>query len=1442
MNGQRIDWRHHLSLALLGALSLGGTPASIAGEPREGDLWLEELTPERIASVDSMLRIKMPAEERRIPSKPLPRLLDPADRLIFDRAQRLVRKDDHCDDEGLVTRSGEALAAHIRSMPIECLYRLFEDAPGSIRFTAFRAQNMIDVAAVAATLSATYDGTNATNLTELFLFLRTGYYVVFYEPDDLDWDGRTEAIGRAVIAALDAFVDNPHFYDETEEHGAVLREAVTCMDAAEQQARYLPTAKAWMRRWAPRLAESNLGAVIHRYQVLLFRGHQQPSFVNASATDTELVHLLRDFALQDWMLDTNVEYLAANAGLELARFLDYTAAAIYPEVRAGVQRILDRYDAFGDGSSIWIATAGGILHYDHCAAYEICGFEKELEVNTLTVEHSCGDTILIRAQALTGQQLDRACMLLERQQIEFHRRLRTGGEPVPDDYNSGLEIVVFRNSANYETYSGLFFGNDTNNGGIYLEGDPSDPSNTARFIAYVATWLEYNPIWNLEHEQVHYLDGRFNMHGSFDDVRVDSHKTVWWLEGLAEYISNGNANATAIEVGRDRALRLSQVFDTTYADSQTVVYRWSYLAARFLFERHRDQIDVFLNYFREGDYDGYLNYLVDIVATGYDREFNAWLTEVAVTRNQSPALVELPRALTVEEESSSSYEVALATRPAEDVTVEVRAPEDLTVASSVLTFTASNWDEAQTVTVAAGADDNTFDDTLALTHVASGGGYDSVRALVSVRVLDNAPVVSFAGATVSAPEGGTVRLTVRIGEPRDSPTTIGYVIGPDDDPATSDAGGDDHDGRNGSVTIAAGATEATFEIAIHDDSDIDPARETFTVSLDSSVFAEFRPGITRVAVVIEEGVCDRSPAVRDALRNSRDCTAVTDTDLADVEDLNLEGRLDGVLRAGDLSGLTGMADVRLSHNRLTQIPPGLFADLSSLQYLFLDANELAELPNDIFGGLGELGWLFLADNELSALPAGVFVGLTGLLRLQLHDNPGAPFSLTPRWSHADAVDPAAPDMATIVATVVEGAPFDMEMGVSATNGRLSADTVLIPAGARESAPVIVRRIGAGATRVTFDRAPAVPDDRCDTEGGSEGLPCFEGIHTTAGEPLVLFENLPPPVRLPETLRGADAVTINLGKLFGIAPEEAPMYAAESSDPALASVQVEDGLLVVSANEDRAVGVVTITVTATRIDGSTVTRTFTVTIQATAASDASVYLFPSAFETTREGFVRAINRSAEAGEIEILAVDDTGEFRPAVRLAIGAGSTVHFNSNDLEHGNVRKGLSGGIGTGEGEWRLRITSDLDIEVLSYIRTEDGFLTAMHDIVRFDGNRAEVPVFNPGSNTNQRSLLRLVNPDTGTANVTITGVDDNGDSPAGEVQVSIPPGNVRTIWAADLESGADGFQGSLGDGKGKWRLVVTSDRPVVAMNLLESPTGHLTNLSTTPGRMKKKLVLSE
>ncbi|MXW45262.1 MAG: hypothetical protein F4109_05790 [Gammaproteobacteria bacterium] len=213
---------------------------------------------------------------------------------------------------------------------------------------------------------------------------------------------------------------------------------------------------------------------------------------------------------------------------------------------------------------------------------------------------------------------------------------------------------------------------------------------------------------------------------------------------------------------------------------------------------------------------------------------------------------------------------------------------------------------------------------------------------------------------------------------------------------------------------------------------------------------------------------------------------------------------------------------------------------------------------------------------------------------------------------------------------------------------------------------------------------------------------------------------------------------------------------------------------------------------------------------------------------RQGFVRVINRSDSDGVARIQAYDDQGWAYPPLELSLSAGHAAHFDSRDLELGNAEKGLSGSAGSGIGDWRLELSSDLDIQVLAYIRTEGGFLTSVHDGAPQVGRRYEVATFYPADDIHQRSRLRIVNPGSRPAHVSIAGIDDAGQSAEDVVRMSVPAGQSRTVTAEQLEAGFRGAQGALGNGTGMWRLVVDCEQPIVVMNLLEGVTGHVTNLS--------------
>ena len=234
----------------------------------------------------------------------------------------------------------------------------------------------------------------------------------------------------------------------------------------------------------------------------------------------------------------------------------------------------------------------------------------------------------------------------------------------------------------------------------------------------------------------------------------------------------------------------------------------------------------------------------------------------------------------------------------------------------------------------------------------------------------------------------------------------------------------------------------------------------------------------------------------------------------------------------------------------------------------------------------------------------------------------------------------------------------------------------------------------------------------------------------------------------------------------------------------------------------------------------------------ASSTQILPLVPPASNAARHGFVRIVNHSDRAGTVGIHAVDDAGRRFGPVSVSLQAGAAAQFNSRDLENGNPNKGLSGGVGDGTGSWRLELTSELTFEALGYIRTSDGFVTSMHEVALETGegsNRYHVPFFNPGSNANQKSLLRLINPGGDGADIVVTGVDGEGrESPSGTVRLHLRAGRARILSARQIEQGGDGLTGRLGDGTGKWRLSVSSDQPLLVMSLLQLPTGHLTNLS--------------
>ncbi len=248
--------------------------------------------------------------------------------------------------------------------------------------------------------------------------------------------------------------------------------------------------------------------------------------------------------------------------------------------------------------------------------------------NVLPLTHTCSGTLKFRAQDMTASQFEDSCNKVGAEEGYFHSRLETGELPVSNDLNEDLLMVIFDDYDQYNRYGSRLFNINTNNGGMYIEGDATDPSNQAAFYAHEADWLRPEfQIWNLKHEYVHYLDGRFNLKGNFSDYPSS---TVWWSEGLGEYISLEDNNAEAVALinaaGANRSL--SDVFNTSYSNTSDEIYRWGYLGVRFMFENHMDDIRVQRATQRSGDWT---NYQANLNAWGYsyEQEWQNWLITLA---------------------------------------------------------------------------------------------------------------------------------------------------------------------------------------------------------------------------------------------------------------------------------------------------------------------------------------------------------------------------------------------------------------------------------------------------------------------------------------------------------------------------------------------------------------------------------------------------------------------------------------------------------------------------------------------------------------------------------------------------------------------------------------------------------------------------------------------
>ena len=288
----------------------------------------------------------------------------------------------------------------------------------------------------------------------------------------------------------------------------------------------------------------------------------------------------------------------------------------------------------GSTAPLWIGVAEMADTYDQtqCAYYDVCNLAAKLTAAALPISHDCDPKHTVLAQSLTAADLAAVCASILHQDAYFHSLVKDSG-PIPGEYFSKFVLTVFASRADYQNYAEAIYGIDTNNGGMTLTGNPTDPNNIARSIMYIKSADDgfAAGVWNLNHEYTHALDGQYDMKGDFSaEIVVPD---IWWIEGLAEYVSysyRGVVDTEAVTEAAKHTYALSTLWQSTYDNSDvTRTYPWGYLAVRYMFEKHPADIYAMLAKFRVGDYQGGYAVYSSGIGTKYDADFNTWLDACA---------------------------------------------------------------------------------------------------------------------------------------------------------------------------------------------------------------------------------------------------------------------------------------------------------------------------------------------------------------------------------------------------------------------------------------------------------------------------------------------------------------------------------------------------------------------------------------------------------------------------------------------------------------------------------------------------------------------------------------------------------------------------------------------------------------------------------------------
>ncbi len=227
---------------------------------------------------------------------------------------------------------------------------------------------------------------------------------------------------------------------------------------------------------------------------------------------------------------------------------------------------------------------------------------------------------------------------------------------------------------------------------------------------------------------------------------------------------------------------------------------------------------------------------------------------VSVTDDDKPSgtiQIEPTGDLTIEEGGSGILKVSLSATPDSNVTVSLsKTNDDITLSSTSLTFTSSDFATMQEVTVTAAEDADTDDDTGTVT-LSAQGGIEAPSVTKTVSITDNdeptptGTIVLSSTEALTINEGGSGNFDVRLSTAPDANVTVS-LSKTNDDITLSPT----------SLTFTSSDFANTQQVTVNaaEDADTDDDTDTITLAATGGIVA---PSVTKAVSVTDN---DEEPA------------------------------------------------------------------------------------------------------------------------------------------------------------------------------------------------------------------------------------------------------------------------------------------------------------------------------------------------------------------------------------------------------------------------------------------------------------------------------------------------------------------------------------------------------------------------------------------------------